>query len=114
IMQGNGFKLGLIAAFLAMTLYYLYPTVIWSLEQKQMNELSADEREQYELENEERLGSLKERTLNLGLDLQGGMRVTLGVGTPQLVLELAGSNRDSVLNNVVAEAEAISLENDTD
>lgn len=113
-MQGNGFKLGLIAAFLAMTLYYLYPTVIWSLEQKQMNELSADEREQYELENEERLGSLKERTLNLGLDLQGGMRVTLGVGTPQLVLELAGSNRDSVLNNVVAEAEAISLENDTD
>ncbi len=103
-MQGNGFKIGLIVAFLAMVMYYLYPTVAWNLEQKQMSELTADDRELYETENEERLQNLQERSLSLGLDLQGGMRVTLGVGTPQLVLELAGANRDTLLNNVVSEA----------
>ncbi len=113
-MQGNGFKIGLIVAFVAMTLYYLYPTVIWGLEQKQISELTTEERAQYELEEAERLKSIKERTLNLGLDLQGGMHVTLEVGTPQLVLELSGADRDSVLNNVVAEARVNALANDTD
>src|SRR5690554_1515594 len=113
-MQGNGFKIGLIAAFMAMTLYYLYPTVIWGLEQKQMNELTAGEREQYEIENAERLKSIQERSLNLGLDLQGGMRVTLEVGTPQLVLELAGADRDSVLDNVVEEAREAAFTNGSD
>lgn len=113
-MQGNGFKIGLIIAFLAMVMYYLYPTVAWNLEQKQMDELTVDDRELYETENEERLQDLQERSLSLGLDLQGGMRVTLGVGTPQLVLELAGANRDTVLTNIVDKANENALANATD
>ena len=36
----------------------------------------------------------KERELNLGLDLQGGMHVTLEVAIPELVKELSGNNQD--------------------
>lgn len=113
-MQGNGFKIGLIVAFLAMTLWYLFPTIQWSLEQKQISELSPSDSLQYVEENRAKLASLQERTLNLGLDLQGGMYVMLEVGTPQLVLELAGNNRDESLEQIVANAREIALENGTD
>lgn len=36
----------------------------------------------------------KERELNLGLDLQGGMHVTLEVAIPELIRELSGNNQD--------------------
>ncbi|MGB0391727.1 MAG: protein translocase subunit SecDF [Salibacteraceae bacterium] len=36
---------------------------------------------------------VKKREMNLGLDLQGGMHVTLEVSEPDLVREMAGSNR---------------------
>ncbi len=113
-MQGNGFKIGVIVAFLALTLYYLYPTVIWNLEQKQISELSESEAEQYKQDNAEKLANLKENILSLGLDLQGGMHVTLEVGTAQLIRELAGSDADAVLNDVIDEAQATATENDTD
>ena len=113
-MQGNGFKLGIIAAFFALTLYYLYPTIIWNLEQRQMSTFTEEERTQYEMDNAEKLSTLKENILSLGLDLQGGMHVTLEVGTPQLILELAGSNRDNELDEVVQLAQEVAEENDTD
>ncbi len=113
-MQGNGFKIGLIAAFFALTLYYLYPTIIWNLEQRQMSTFTEEERTQYEMEYAEKLSNLKENILSLGLDLQGGMHVTLEVGTPQLILELAGSNRDAELEVVVQLAQKVAEENDTD
>ncbi len=113
-MQGNGFKIGLIAAFFALTLYYLYPTIIWNLEQRQMSTFTEEERTQYEMEYAEKLSNLKEKILSLGLDLQGGMHVTLEVGTPQLILELAGSNRDAELEVVVQLAQKVAEENDTD
>lgn len=113
-MQGNGFKIGVAIAFLALTLYYLYPTVIWNLEQKQISELSEADAAQYRIDNAEKLTRLKENTLALGLDLQGGMYVTLEVGAPQLMLDLAGDDRDNLLNEVVAEARQNELINDSD
>ena len=113
-MQGNGFKLGVIAAFFALTLYYLYPTIIWNLEQRKMSTFTEEERTQYEMDKAEKLSNLKENILSLGLDLQGGMHVTLEVGTPQLILELAGSNRDNELDEVVQLAQEVAEENDTD
>lgn len=113
-MQGNGFKIGCIVAFLALTIYYLYPTVVWSLEQNYMEELSPSERAQYQEENQQKLEDLRANTLSLGLDLQGGMHVTLEVGVPQLVRELAGENADQLLNDVIDIAAERSLENDTD
>lgn len=79
-----------------------------------MSELNDTDRTQYELDNAEKLDNLRENILSLGLDLQGGMHVTLEVGTPQLILELAGDDRDALLNEVVAEARQTALDSDTD
>lgn len=113
-MQGNGFKIGVIIAFLALTLYYLFPTVIWQLEQRQMDDMSSAEAEQYRQDNTERLSNLREEILSLGLDLQGGMHVTLEVGTPQLILDLAGQDADPLLREVVQVSRERALENDSD
>src|SRR5690554_3594259 len=113
-MQGNGFKIGSIVAFLALTLYYLYPTIQWQLEKNYIEDLSTSEAELYEAENREKLASLQERILSLGLDLQGGMHITLEIGIPQLVQELAGDNADELLIDVLNVAEQKSLENNSD
>lgn len=113
-MQGNGFKIGCIVAFLALTIYYLYPTLQWNLEQNYIEQLSPSEAAQYQEENQEKLESLRENMLSLGLDLQGGMHVTLEVGVPQLVLELAGDNADELLSDVISTARERSIENNSD
>lgn len=46
----------------------------------------------------------KEREINLGLDLQGGMNVTLEVSTPALVKSLAGNDEDSIFNKALNQA----------
>ncbi|MCG8374464.1 MAG: protein translocase subunit SecD [Balneolales bacterium] len=99
---------------MALTLYYLYPTIIWNLEQKQIEEMSEVDAQAYQAENAEKLSDLRENILNLGLDLQGGMHVTLEVGTPQLIAELAGQDRDDLLDEVLAEARISADENDSD
>jgi preprotein translocase subunit SecD len=113
-MQGNGFKIGCIVAFLALTLFYLYPTIQWNLEQNYIDDLSPSEAAQYEEENQERLEGIREGILSLGLDLQGGMHVTLEVGVPQLIRELAAEDADQALLDVIDVAEERSLENGTD
>ncbi|TVQ66821.1 MAG: protein translocase subunit SecD [Balneolaceae bacterium] len=112
--QNNGFKIGTILLFLGLTLYYLFPTIQWNLEQRHMNSMTETERVLYEAENFAKLSNLRERSLSLGLDLQGGMYVTLEVGTPQLVLELAGDFADSFLEDVLNTARETSLEQRTD
>ncbi len=113
-MQGNGFKILLIVGFLAYFLYELSPTLIWNLEQKQISEMTAPEAEIYEQENAEKLSNIRDQILSLGLDLQGGMHVTLEVGTPQLILELAGEDRDELLTQVITIAQQNAEANNTD
>ena len=113
-MQGNGFKIFLIVAFLGYFLYELSATVIWNLEEKQMSEMTDEELTDYKLEHAERLSEIRENILSLGLDLQGGMHVTLEVETPQLILGLAGDNRDDQLNEVVKTAISTAEANETD
>ena len=43
----------------------------------------------------------KERELNLGLDLKGGINVTLEVSEPDIVRSLSNFSTDSVFNNVM-------------
>jgi len=47
---------------------------------------------------------VKERELNLGLDLRGGMSVTLQVDIPSLVRELAGPRRDTLFDQAFKSA----------
>lgn len=112
--QNNGFKIGSIVVFLGLTLWYLFPTIQWSLEQRHMESLTETELVRYQSDNNEKLQSLRERSLKLGLDLQGGMYVTLQIGEPQLILELAGDNADDELEQIIDVAEEQAVENNTD
>jgi len=113
-MKGNGTKIGFIIAFLAISIYYLWPTVVNMLEQNYIEDLPQAERVEYREENAQRLQNLRQESLSLGLDLQGGMHVTLEVGTAQFLKELAGQNADSTLINVIETAQRVSRQNDTD
>ena len=113
-MQGNGTKIVFIALFLIITMYYLWPTAAYYLEQNYIEDLPQAERAQYMEENRGHIQDLRQNSLSLGLDLQGGMHVTLEVGTPQLIGEIAGEYADSTLFNVIDEAEERSLQNGTD
>jgi len=112
--QNNGFKIGSIVVFLGLTLYYLFPTLQWNLEQRHMADMTESERVQYRAENLEKLNSYQENSLSLGLDLQGGMYVTLEIGTPQLVYELAGDFADENLREIIDVAADRALEQRTD
>lgn len=112
--KGSGFKLFSIAFFLGLTLWYLFPTIQFALEQRYMNNMPEVERAAYYEENIEKLQRLRERSLSLGLDLQGGMSVVLEVGTPQLLVELAGDFGDEMLEDVIRVAAERSFEQRTD
>jgi len=61
--------------------------------------MSEEEREAYLRENFQKIKDLQERALKLGLDLQGGMHVTLEVRVDALVRELA-TDTDSLFEEV--------------
>ncbi len=48
----------------------------------------------------------KEQELNLGLDLQGGMNVTLEVSLDEMVRSMSNNPKDPVLNKAIADANA--------
>ncbi|MBS1689438.1 MAG: protein translocase subunit SecDF, partial [Bacteroidetes bacterium] len=52
------------------------------------------------------LQEAKEQELNLGLDLQGGMNVTLEVSLDELVRSMSNNPKDPVLNKAIADANA--------
>lgn len=79
-----------------------------------MENMVPSERVQYQEENAAKLQNLREESLSLGLDLQGGMYVTLEVGTPQLLLELAGEYADEELEEIIQVARDRSFEQRTD
>lgn len=112
--QNNGFKIGSIVLFLGLTIYYLFPTIQWQLEQRHIENMVPSERVQYQEENAAKLQNLREESLSLGLDLQGGMYVTLEVGTPQLLLELAGEYADDQLRDIIDTARQRAFEQRTD
>jgi preprotein translocase subunit SecD len=93
-MQGNGFKLGLTIFFVGICGFYLYPSVQNLYLSYKMDRMAPSERETYQSENRQYLKNVKEESLNLGLDLQGGMHVTLEVQMGTRLEQLA-SNTDA-------------------
>jgi preprotein translocase subunit SecD len=100
----NGLKVGLTVFFLLVTGYYLYPSIQNYFIKENMEEMSAQERTEYKRENFERIQNVEERSLKLGLDLLGGMHVTMEVQTDRLIQELA-TNTDSTFNSVLNAAQ---------
>ena len=73
-MQGSGVKIGLVIFFLALTGYYLFPSLQSLYYNGKMENLSAEELVEYRQENFGTLRSVQEKSLKLGLDLQGGRK----------------------------------------
>ena len=105
-MQGNGFKVFAIAAFLALSLWELFPTLQNTLNNREIAAMNEDEAAVYRDANFADLQATKEQSLNLGLDLQGGMHVTLEVGAGELFTELADDRADEAFEEAIRVANA--------
>ncbi|MDT0633228.1 protein translocase subunit SecD [Rubrivirga sp. S365] len=101
LMQGYGFKLFAVVALVLISLWQLFPTIQNALNDRELAAMSSDEREVYEKENYEDLLETRESSLNLGLDLQGGMHVALEIGTGALLQELAGNRADDTFERAI-------------
>ncbi len=87
----------IIIAVLLFAAYFLYPTVKFSM-------MSPAEKERLKIENPKKFFALKAKTINLGLDLQGGMHVVLEVDVKELLKRLA-KNVDQTFTTSLIEAE---------
>ena len=95
-MQGNGFKIGVTLFFLVLSGYYLYPTAQNYFLTQRLESMEPEEREQYENENYTRISSIREQSLSLGLDLQGGSHLLLEVDIDTVIQERLESAVDSL------------------
>jgi len=132
-MKEYRFKIILIFAFIALSVYLLYPTfqdyqnnksLTAKLEStrnevKKLNpDLSKEQIEQMVTLVEDSIKiadpsilEARKKRVKLGLDLQGGMRVVLEVNTGKL-LEKIANNPDDVFKKVLAEAQKEALRTD--
>ena len=113
-MQGNGFKIFSVVALLLISLYQLYPTVQNYLNDRDLDAMNEEARMAYQDENYDDLVATREDALKLGLDLQGGMHVTLEVGTGALLRELADQRADDTFDAALDAAIAESRDSDDD
>lgn len=100
----NGTKLFFIACFLLLTGYYLSFSVRLWLAERHISSLPETEQIEYRIQNEEKLSHLRANSLNFGLDLRGGMYVTLELATHQLISELARDQADDTFRDVLETA----------
>lgn len=113
-MKGNGTKIAFTLAFLIISVYYLQFSVRYWLTMGYVNGLPQKQKQEYLQKNHKEIDNLRNNILNLGLDLQGGMHVTLQLQTPQLLLDLAKQHADTTLRNDMSAAAKISDKNNTD
>jgi preprotein translocase subunit SecD len=99
-MQGNGFKLGLTIFFVGLCGFYLFPSVQNMYLSYQMSQMGETERQEYQEQNRQRIEEIKQGSLNLGLDLQGGMHVTLEMRVRALLDQLA-TNKDENFRTIL-------------
>jgi len=102
-MQGSSMKVFLILFFVIASGYYLYPSVQKYFLNRELDSLDGEERITFQDENRAKMRELNENSLKLGLDLLGGMHVTLEVRVDALIRELA-TDTDDTFNEVLSEA----------
>jgi len=99
-------KFLLILGAIALSLYLLYPTYLISSK-------TEDELNKMELQDKKSFVELKSKTINLGLDLQGGMHVVLEVDIKELLSQIA-KNKNELLNKTLDKTAKEVLESDED
>jgi len=94
-------KMILILMVIALSVYLLYPTL-------ELVNMDDAEKDTMDLRNPKELADLKSRSVNLGLDLQGGMHVVLEVDIQELLSQIAKNKNDvfdSALRKTAGEVE---------
>lgn len=89
-MKGDKWKIALTLFLIAAAIYYLFPTVRYFL-------MDEADRQAMEAADPDALAALQKRSLKLGLDLQGGMRVVLEVDKSELDENAAKDARERAL-----------------
>jgi preprotein translocase subunit SecD len=89
--------------FVGICGFYLFPSVQNLYLSYQMDQMTETERQEYREENRQRIQNIQEESLNLGLDLQGGMHVTLEVQMASRLEQLA-SNVDAAFREALGAA----------
>ena len=112
-MKDNGTKIFFTIVFVVLCGYYLFPSVQNLFMTRKIESLEGEERENYVNENYTRTQQIQEKSLKLGLDLLGGMHVTLEVRLDALLRELA-TDTDETFLEVLAEAHEASVLGSTD
>ena len=88
-MQGNGVRIAITLALLVLCGFYLYPTAQNYYYSRQLDELEGEAKQEYRNEHQQAIQEARANSLKLGLDLLGGMSVTLEVQVAQFLSELA-------------------------
>ena len=102
-MKSNRVKSILIVALTALALWSLWPTYKDYSFSKQLSQLTASEDSlSFVRENREAMESAAEKSLKLGLDLEGGMYLVLEVDLIDLVEERAW-NKDETFRDIIME-----------
>jgi len=123
-MQNKG-AIQVFAILLALVcLYQLSFTVATRMAESQYDELAQTNQEEADkyledfryniLIKEYTYLECKERELNLGLDLKGGMNVTLEISLQDMIRSLANNSPDSTFNKAIANATAAQAESQED
>jgi preprotein translocase subunit SecD len=112
-MEKHTSKLFAAVFFLGLSLYYLSFTGLNWLEQRKIDGMDQEARAAYIRENGEKVVGLREKSLNLGLDLQGGIHVTLEVQVDQLLHDLAGERANANLDSLIQAGKKASVANNT-
>ncbi len=106
-MKKNRWKIILILISIAAVLWYLYPTYKDINYQKKLSQLRGEDSLKFVQEHIDDIQKVKQKRIKLGLDLQGGMYVSLEVDIVKMLDNLA-KNKDEtfrqILNEVKKEA----------
>ncbi|UZJ41449.1 protein translocase subunit SecD [Prosthecochloris sp. SCSIO W1101] len=102
-MKNNRFKTILIVALTALAIWSLWPTYKDYSYSKQLSQLTASEDSlSFVRDNREAIETAAEKSLKLGLDLEGGMYLVLEVDLIDLIEERAW-NKDDTFREIIAE-----------
>ncbi len=99
-MKKNRFRILIILGLIALSGFFLYPTLRDSQLAAELRSMTSTDSLSFAQKNEEAIRNARANRLKLGLDLQGGMYVTLEVNIGEL-LEKMAKNKDDKLRSIL-------------
>lgn len=113
-MKKNLTRIILTLVFIALSIYFLYPTYKDYQLQKELSNLHGQDSIAFVEANAEELREVQDDRIKLGLDLKGGMYVVLDVDVVKLLSDLSKKQDDPVLTGILNDLRVTSNTSDVD